>query len=1262
MSAPIPVATLPRRRRWLRWLGLALLLVVLLCGLALGWLLGTGAGLRFALARAISATDGALSVQQLQGRLIGPLDLRDLRYRDGKGLEVRIASAHLDLAFWPLLGKRLHVLDLTADGIDVALPPSTPRQPPNEGRFNLKPPLDMQLDRVHIGALQVTRAGQPVFASRQLDLAGHWTAQGLALRQLRLRAPDGSADLSGELVTGAGYRGDGRAAFAWRVGDVAYAGQLTVHSDGRRAQLAVILSQPMPARLRLDLQQRSRYAWTGTLDAPPFDPTPWLGKDTIKTMALSLRGDGDRRAGNLTGRIDLDGYQLLLQPITARLDEDMKSLQLQQLKLASPQITGSLQASGSLRLDARPLSGQFAIHWKGVQLPARLAGQPLNSEGSLQASGSLSKFHAGAGLRLGPPGKPADLTLDLDGTDRLITLHALTLKQPQGSLQASGSLSLQPELAWQFEASADRLDPGQWLAGWNGALNFDLASQGRLPKQGPDVTLDIRKLDGTLRQRHVRGTGKLHLSPARVLDGQLALASGGSSVRIIARPGSSNAIDVNLTVASLGDFLPHAGGHLDGHFRINGTLPKASINGTLHARALAWRQQHVDRLQLIVGLPDLSRPAGKLQLTGAGVHLQGLTFQQLNLLAEGSEGDHRLAVSARGTQLSGELALHGARHGAAWNGTLSTLNLDPQGLPRWHLQQSAQVAYASGALSLSELCLSAGEPLLCVTANRDTAGNLDGSYRLRQLPLALLLNAAGEAGLPLRVDGALQGDGRLRRTAAGVLSGTASLSSAHGSITQIQQADAPLLSYDQLHLDAELAPGNQRIALHGLLDHDGRLDGQISIGGTKQALGGQLDLRLNNLAFVELLSSELASVEGSLDGNLRFGGTLQQPAVSGQASVADFAAELPAAGLKLSRGRLRLSSSDAKQFQIDGSVQSGKGTLAISGSAGLGTTARTALTLKGDQFTAVDIPSARLVVSPDLTVQQGASGIAIGGAMTVDSADVNLEKLPGAGTTRASPDVVVLDRPPPARTAGRRPISARVKVDLGEKTHLSGMGLDGRLSGMLNVIERPGRATSGQGQLTIDGTYKAYGQNLQIQRGQLLFAGTPIDNPGLNIRAIRKLNPNATIDQGQVVGLNISGNAKRPVLTVFSNPVMDQSDALSYLVTGKPLSQVKGGEGSMVSSAAQALGSAAGDLLAKSVGSKIGLDDIGVSSSAALGGGSAFTVGKYLSPRLYLSYGVGLFEPGQVVTLRYRFGKRWSLEAQSATDFNRASLNYRIER
>src|SRR6185312_14176186 len=129
-----------------------------------------------------------------------------------------------------------------------------------------------------------------------------------------------------------------------------------------------------------------------------------------------------------------------------------------------------------------------------------------------------------------------------------------------------------------------------------------------------------------------------------------------------------------------------------------------------------------------------------------------------------------------------------------------------------------------------------------------------------------------------------------------------------------RRKNAPLRRYDQLRLNAELSPASQRIDVHGGLDDGGHLDGQITISGAQQTLGGQLDLRLNNLAFIELLSSEVANVKGGADGNFRFAGTLKQPAITGQANVHEFAAEVPSAGLKLSQGRLGVSTSDARQF------------------------------------------------------------------------------------------------------------------------------------------------------------------------------------------------------------------------------------------------------------------------------------------------------------------------------------------------------------
>ena len=1254
------VATTPRRR-WLRRLVLSVLAIAVLLFGAAGWLLGTTSGLRFALVQARGLSHGALSVQQARGRLSGPMDLAELRYDDGKGTVVSAAQMHLQLRLWPLLRGRLHVLTVAVEDVRVALPTASPA---SSGRSDwwLHPLIAMVFEHAHVGALRVTRAGHTLFVANRLDLTGRWSNDGVLLQQLALRAPDGYVDLAGPVAIGTHYRGDGRASFAWKLGSTPLAGRFVAQGDGKLAHLNLTLSQPTVARLQLDLGQQANHVWTATLDVPRFDATSLPGVGSLKTLAIAMRGGGSQHSGTLQGRVDLNDRSVLLQPLQASISDDLKTLTVQQLTLRSPQLGGSLSASGMVQLDAQPLRAALAVRWQNVVVPATLAGQALASRGALKVSGSAAQWQAEGNVAIGPPGRLAALALNMDGTAQQINVRRLDWTQAHGNLRAHGSVTVQPALAWQLQTTAHRFDPGQLFAGWGGALDADITSAGSATSTGTDATLAIRQLSGTLRGRPVHGEGRLHLAADAVLDGQLALSSGGSRVALKAPPGSSDHIALTLAMASLGDWLPNASGRLDGHFMVGGKLPKLSVNGGLQGHALVWQQQQMHTLQLIAGLPDISHPAGKLDLQATGVRLQGLTFQQLHLHAEGSQRDHRLTLDARGRQLSGALALHGALQGSNWTGALTTLNLDPQGLPGWHLQQPAPLSYRSGAATLDELCLSAGDPLLCVSAKRDAPGNLDARFRLHALPLALLLNAAGEASLPLRADGTLEGSGALRRNAAGTLSGSAAITSAHGTLTDTEHADRPLLAWRHLTAHTELGLTHQQLSVRADLDQSGRLDGHLNVTGTQQALSGQLAVQLNNLAPLELFTAELASVQGRLNGNLQFGGTLRQPAITGQAQVDGFAAELPTAGLKLRQGRLSVSTSDAQLLHIAGSVQSGQGTLAINGSSLLGAHAQTTLTLKGSQFTAVDLPVARVAVSPDLTVKRDASGIAIGGALRVDSAAVDLDKLPGAGALQASPDVVVIDQKQQQRAAGIVPISSRVAVDLGSNTHVIGKGLDGYLSGVLTVSDQPGRAAKGQGQLTVDGSYKAYGQTLHIERGQLLFASTPLDNPGLNIRAMRKLNPNATVDEGQQVGLLISGTAQRPILTVFSNPVMAQSDALSYLVTGKPLAQVKGGEGDLVSAAAQTLGSAAGNLLAKRIGARLGVDDIGVSSSAALNGSSAFSVGKYLSPRLYLSYGVGLFEHGQVITLRYRLSQRWNFEAQNATDYNRASLNYRIEK
>jgi translocation and assembly module TamB len=122
---------------------------------------------------------------------------------------------------------------------------------------------------------------------------------------------------------------------------------------------------------------------------------------------------------------------------------------------------------------------------------------------------------------------------------------------------------------------------------------------------------------------------------------------------------------------------------------------------------------------------------------------------------------------------------------------------------------------------------------------------------------------------------------------------------------------------------------------------------------------------------------------------------------------------------------------------------------------------------------------------------------------------------------------------------------------------------------------------------------------------------------------------------------------------------MDTSEALSWLVFGRPLRTTTGNEGQQLNAAAMALG-AGGNLVAQQIGVQLGLDEAGVTDSRNLGG-ATFTVGKYVSPRLFLSYGVSLIGTGQVVTLKYLLTRGFDISIESGNE-NAASLNWRLER
>ena len=246
--------------------------------------------------------------------------------------------------------------------------------------------------------------------------------------------------------------------------------------------------------------------------------------------------------------------------------------------------------------------------------------------------------------------------------------------------------------------------------------------------------------------------------------------------------------------------------------------------------------------------------------------------------------------------------------------------------------------------------------------------------------------------------------------------------------------------------------------------------------------------------------------------------------------------------------------------------------------------------------------------------------------------DITVRELPEQAV-RQSPDVVIVGEEL-EEEGSPLDIDARVQLVIGDQLRFSAFGLTGRLSGRI-MVEEDMNAT---GDLNIlDGRFRRYGQRLSLRRAQILFAG-PISQPFLNIEAIRRVDD-------VVAGLRLTGRAEAPQTDVFSEPGMPQEQALAYLILGRPLG-ADGGDSNLVGQAALALGMAGGAPLAKNLANTLGIEDFQLETEGS-GVSTQVVAAGYITEKLSLRYGVGVFDQANQLAIRYDLTRRLYLEAVS---------------
>jgi translocation and assembly module TamB len=218
-----------------------------------------------------------------------------------------------------------------------------------------------------------------------------------------------------------------------------------------------------------------------------------------------------------------------------------------------------------------------------------------------------------------------------------------------------------------------------------------------------------------------------------------------------------------------------------------------------------------------------------------------------------------------------------------------------------------------------------------------------------------------------------------------------------------------------------------------------------------------------------------------------------------------------------------------------------------------------------------------------------------------------------------------------------------LRLDLGQRLRLRGQGMDARLAGELALTTPGGRPQVHGTVRTLQGRYAAYGQDMEVERGEIVFTGA-LANPRLDILALRP-----KLDEVRV-GVQIVGTAQNPRVRLYSEPELAELDKLSWLVMGRAPDNLGRTDTALLQRAALALlaGQGDGGTPGNQLFKALGLDDVGVRQRES--GDVRQTVvslGRQISSRWYVGYERGIGTAAGTWQLIYRLARRFTLRGQS---------------
>ncbi len=925
---------------------------------------------------------------------------------------------------------------------------------------------------------------------------------------------------------------------------------------------------------------------------------------------------------------------------------------------ADLQAPSKAHAQGWVQLTESAPSFDLQVAWGVLQWPLQGAKEYASEDAQLSLKGRADEYVLMLDSKLFAKDFPLGaLHLAGQGDTQQFTLSDLSLEALQGNIKSKGRISWTESIASDLQLWVKKLQLASALPDYPGELNLDAQLMGSLVGK-QDMHLQVSRLDGRVMGNALNGTADIRYQPETTTIKQLQVSVGTNQLAMQGTLAANSALTFKLGAENLHELSPDLNGSLFAQGGLQGLLTKPSVQLDLHADGLGFQEQKIGALQVKANLISVGTGQLDLDVKAQQITLPGLEIEKLELQSFGQLAQHKISAEIVSSQGSLNLALNGdLKPQKLWQGELERLQIQNSPIGDWRLIQKTPLkllfAQQDAMQVQTELCLaqSTSTGLLCVNAKPERSGQkIDGS--IKQLDLSTFA-----VWMPdnLELNSALNSDFYLLKQDS--LQGGINISLDPGSIkVSHDQLGAQKFDFKGAQLSAKLNSDQLQSTLSIELDAAKRIDGQIKMLGLGQMesakVDGKLNIQVDDLSFLNRLIEPVSDIEGSIKGDVRFQGNLAKPYLKGtQLNLTKVKFNVPDAGIQVSDLNADLTHGQEQQLFLKGSAKIADQPLLVEGELDhyASDQLQYKMTVKGDNLQLLQLPEMQAWLSPDLTFAGNKQGVKIRGGVIVPKATLVFATLP-EGSVQLSEDEMVINEASVKVEAPTYPVDMNVFIQMGDTVTIEGFGLKSRLQGRLRAKIQNNEFKLYNQLTLLDGSYKAYGQDLTIEKGQLLFDGD-ISNTGVNILASRKASD---WNDKTIAYLSLTGMLSKPASSVYTKPALNESESLAYLLAGGPLGKSGGSNTALLAKAALGLG---GDYVDAVMGA-VGIDEFDVKSTAV--GQNSMVVGKRIAPNLMVRYIVDILSAQMQLAVEYKLSEHISIETRAGSTQS-GDIKYTIE-